>query len=78
MPINAVVRPVSGWAAAILIVGIILVWRHLQALAKCEANEPYKDDQCEKWPYPMWHRGSIWAASVGGLFYLADYLAPTG
>ena len=55
MPINAVVRSVSGWAVAVLIVGIVLVWRHLQTLAKCKANEPYKDDQCEKWPHPIRH-----------------------
>jgi len=59
VPLNAVVRSVSGWPATILIVGIIAVWRHLQALAKCEANERCKNDQCEKWPYPIWHRDTI-------------------
>jgi hypothetical protein len=59
VPINAVVRSVSGWAVAILIVSINLVWRHLRALTECEANDPHKDDESEKLPYPIWHRGSI-------------------
>jgi len=65
VPINAVVRSVSGWAAAVLIVGIVRVWRHLQTLAKCKANEPYEDDQCEKWPTQLGMVGSIQAAICG-------------
>jgi hypothetical protein len=52
------------------VIWIVPIRRDLHALTKCKANKSHKHDQCEKRSYPIWHGGSIWAASVGGFFIL--------
>jgi hypothetical protein len=73
VPVKAVVRPLSGRlsaAAALPIVGIILIRLHLRALTKCEADKSHKTDQGEKRANPTRYHPQFVASLISA--HIAD------